>query len=281
MSGAAVTFSAMNTVIRVLGQELPAVELAFFRNFFSLLVMLPWIARYGLGSLNLRRFRLYSLRALLGLISMLFWFSAVAMIPLAEAIALSFTGPLFATAAAALVLRETVGWRRWAAVIVGFVGVLIIVRPGQVEMSLGASLVLLSALCMAAGALLVKTLARTEPAPAIVAYMVIYLAPMSLVPALFVWQWPQPQHWFPLFVLGAFGALAHLCYTRSLASAVMPFDYLRMPFGAAMAFVLLAEVPTVWTWAGAGVIVASTMYIAQREMQLRGRRPGAPDVAQP
>jgi drug/metabolite transporter (DMT)-like permease len=285
MSGAALTFSAMNTIIRVVGQELPPFELAFFRNFFSLVVMLPWIAHYGLGSLNLRRFKLYSLRALLGLVSMLCWFAAVAMIPLAEAIALSFTGPLFATAAAALVLRETVGWRRWGAVVVGFVGVLIIVRPGQVELSLGATLVLLSALCMAAGALLVKTLARTEPAPAIVAYMVIYLAPMSLVPALFVWQWPEPRHWLPLFALGAFGALAHLCYTRALAaadaSAVMPFDYLRMPFGAAMAYGVLAEVPTVWTWTGAGVIVASTMYIAQREIALRRRRLSAPDVAAP
>jgi drug/metabolite transporter (DMT)-like permease len=285
MSGAAVTFSAMNTIIRMLANELPPVELAFFRNFFSLLVMLPWITHYGLGSLNLQRFKLYSMRALLGLVSMLCWFTAVALIPLAEAIALSFTGPLFATAGAALVLRETVGWRRWGAVIVGFIGVLIIVRPGQVELSLGAGLTLLSALCMAAGSLLVKTLARTEPAPAIVAYMVIYLAPMSLIPALFVWQWPDARHWPYLIVLGAFGAVAHLCYTRSLAaadaSAVMPFDYMRMPFGAAMAYAVLAEVPTAWTWAGAGVIVASTMYIAQREISLRRRRTPAPEVAAP
>jgi drug/metabolite transporter (DMT)-like permease len=285
MSAAAVMFSAMNTIIRVLAHEVPPIELAFFRNFFSLVVMLPWIAHYGLGSLDWKRFKLYSTRATLGLISMLCWFVAVALIPLAEAIALSFTGPLFATAAAALVLRETVGWRRWGAVIMGFVGVLIIVRPGQVELSLGAILVLLSALCMAAGALLVKTLARTEPAPAIVAYMVIYLAPMSLIPALFVWEWPQAHHWPYLFALGALGAVAHLCYTRSLAaadaSAVMPFDYLRMPLGAAMAYAVLAEVPTVWTWTGAGVIVASTMYIAHREIVLRRRRLSAPDVAAP
>ncbi|MCC6468796.1 MAG: DMT family transporter [Alphaproteobacteria bacterium] len=285
MSAAAIAFSAMNTIIRMLGQELPPVELAFFRNFFSLIVMLPWILHYGLGSLNLRRFKLYSMRALMGLVSMLCWFTAVSLIPLAEAIALSFTGPLFAVAAAAVVLREKVGWRRWGAVVVGFIGVLIIVRPGQVELSLGATLVLLSALTMAAGAMLVKTLARTEPAPAIVAYMVIYLAPMSLIPALFVWQWPQPHHWIYLIVLGGIGALAHLGYTRALAaadaSAVMPFDYLRMPFGAAMAYALLAEVPTAWTWAGAGVIVASTMYIAQREIFLRRRREPLPEVAAP
>lgn len=283
MSVASVMFSIMNTIIRVFAHQLPGVEMAFFRNFFSLLVMLPWVAQYGLGSLNLRRFKLYSARAGLGLMSMLCWFTAVTMIPLAEAIALSFTGPLFATAGAAFILREQVGWRRWAAVFVGFIGVLIIVRPGQVQLSLGAMLVLLSAFGMAAGSLLVKTLARTEPAPAIVAYMVIYLAPMSFIPALFVWQWPSLQAWPFLVALGVFGALAHICYTRALAvadaSAIMPYDYLRMPFGAFFAYALLAEIPTIWTWAGAGVIVASTMYIAQRELMLRRQR--APGVAAP
>lgn len=279
MSGAAVTFSAMNTIIRVYAEDVPPFQLVFFRNFFSLLLMLPWIVHYGLGSLKTSRLKLYSMRSTLSLLSMLCWFTAISLIPLAEAIALSFTGPLFATAGAALVLREKVGWRRWGAVLVGFAGVLIVVRPGQVELSFGATLALLSALCMAAGSLLVKTLARTEPAPAIVAYMVIYLVPMSLVPALFVWQWPPLGAWPWLAVLGLFGALAHLCYTRSLAaadaSAVMPLDYLRLPVGAAMAYVFLFEVPTIYTWAGAGVIVASSMYIAQREIKLRRQKPAA------
>jgi len=283
MSGAAVTFSAMNTIIRVYAHEVPPFQLVFFRNFFSLIVMLPWILHFGLGSLKTARVKLYSMRATLSLLSMLCWFTALALIPLAEAIALSFTGPLFATAGAAVVLREKVGWRRWGAVVVGFLGVLIVVRPGQVDLSLGATLALLSALCMAAGSLMVKTLARTEPAPAIVAYMVIYLAPMSLIPALFVWVWPTPGAWAMMVVLGVFGALAHLCFTRSLAvadaSAVMPLDYLRLPFGAALAYVVLFEVPTVYTWAGAGVIVASTMYIAHREIKLRREKP--PGVAAP
>ena len=208
MSGAAVTFSAMNTIIRVYAHEVPPFQLVFFRNFFSLLIMLPWIVHYGLGSLKTSRVKLYSMRSTLSLLSMLSWFTAIALIPLAEAIALSFTGPLFATAGAAIVLREKVGWRRWAAVLVGFIGVLIVVRPGQVELSFGATLALLSALCMAAGSLMVKTLARTEPAPAIVAYMVIYLVPMSFLPALFVWQWPPLGAWPWRGVLGGFCARA-------------------------------------------------------------------------
>lgn len=278
---AAVLFSAMNAIIRILAAYLPAFEIAFFRNFFALLVMLPWVARYGRASLNLKRIRLYSLRATAGLFAMLCWFTAVTLIPLAEATALSFTGPMFATVGAALLLRETVGWRRWGAVVTGFIGVLIIVRPGAVDLSLGASLALASAVFMAAGSLLVKTLSRTEPTGAIVAFMVIYLAPMSLIPALFVWVWPPLGAWPYLAALGFLGALAHICYTGALAaadaSAVMPLDYMRLPAAALFAYLLFAEVPTAWTWAGAGVIVLASMYIAQREMRLKRQR--APAVA--
>ncbi|MCK6449894.1 MAG: DMT family transporter [Alphaproteobacteria bacterium] len=280
---AAVVFSAMNTIIRVLAAELPAFEIAFFRNFCALIFMLPWVARYGMSSLRTERIKLYSMRALAGLASMLCWFTAVTLIPLAEATALSFTGPMFATAGAALLLRETVGWRRWGAVVMGFVGVLIIVRPGAVDLSFGASLALASAVFMAAGSLLVKTLSRTEPTGAIVSYMVIYLAPLSLIPALFVWVWPPMSTWPYLAALGLLGAIAHLCYTGALAaadaSAVMPLDYMRLPAVALFAYAMFAEVPTVWTWAGAGVIILASTYIAQREMRLRRQR--APAVAAP
>lgn len=283
MSGASITFAAMNAIIRLCSAELPPIELAFFRNFFSLLVMLPWVAHYGLSSLKTQRIKLYSIRALLGMVSMICWFTAVASIPLAEATALSFTGPIFATVGAALVLRETVGWRRWSAVAVGFIGVIVVLRPGSVELSTGAMLALASAVMAAAGMLMVKSLARTEPAPAIVAYMVIYLAPISLIPALFVWVWPSPGTWPYLVVLGAFGAVAHICLTRGLAaadaSAVMPFDYLRMPFIALMAYLLFDEIPTVWTWIGAGIIAVATLYIAHREITLRRRTAAVPQVA--
>ncbi|MGQ0676235.1 MAG: DMT family transporter [Rhodospirillales bacterium] len=281
MLAATVMFAFMNVIVRLCAEALPPTEVAFFRCFFSLLVMLPWIARYGVSSMKTQRLKLYSLRALLAMVSMICWFTAVATIPLAEATALSFTGPLFATAGAALILRETVGWRRWSAVIVGFAGVLIVVQPGAASLSLGASLALASALLAAAGMLMVKSLSRTEPTPAIVAYMMIYLTPLSLIAALPVWQWP-PLALLPwLVALGVVGALAHLCFTHALAaadaSAVMPYDYLRLPAAAAMAFLAFAEVPTVWTWIGGAVIALSTMYIAQREMALRRART-APEI---
>ena len=276
-----VMFAFMNVVVRLCAEALPPTEVAFFRCFFSLLVMLPWIARYGVSSMKTQRIKLYSLRAMLAIVSMICWFTAVSTIPLAEATALSFTGPLFATAGAALILRENVGWRRWSAVAAGFAGVLIVVRPGAMTLSLGAGLALASALLAAAGMLMVKSLSRTEPTPAIVAYMMIYLTPLSLIAALPVWQWP-PLLLLPwLILLGVVGAVAHLCFTHALAtadaSAIMPYDYLRLPAAAAMAYLIFAEVPTIWTWIGGAVIALSTMYIAQREMAKR-RQQRAPDI---
>lgn len=281
MVAATVMFAWMNAIVRMCSTELPPVELAFFRCLFSLLVMLPWIAHYGVSSLKTQRIKLYSVRAILQIVSMICWFTAVASIPLAEATALSFTGPLFATAGAAVVLRETVGWRRWGAVAVGFIGVMIVVRPDTMNLSLGATLALSSALLAAAGMLMVKSLARTEPTPAIVAYMMIYLTPLSLLAALPVWEWPRLEILPWLMLLGLLGAVAHLCFTYALAtadaSAVMPYDYLRLPAAAAIAYLMFAEVPTVWTWIGGAVIALSTMYIAHREMVLRRRRT-APEI---
>jgi len=268
MVAATVVFAVMNALVRLATETLPPAEVAFFRCFFSLLAMLPWIAHYGLSAMKTQRIRLYSVRSLLASVSMIFWFTAVATIPLAEATALSFTAPLFTTAGAALVLREAVGWRRWSAVAVGFLGVLIVLRPGAASLSLGASLALASALMGAVGMLMVKSLARTEPTPAIVAYMMIYLTPLTLIPALPVWQWPALSLWPWLAALGLLGAVAHLCLTHALAmgdaSAVMPYDYLRLPAAAAIAYLMFGA-----------VIALSTMYIARRELLLRRQRNAA------
>jgi drug/metabolite transporter (DMT)-like permease len=276
MVAATALFALMNALVRLATETLPPAEVAFFRCFFSLLAMLPWIARYGLSAMKTQRIKLYSVRSLLAAVSMICWFTAVATIPLAEATALSFTSPLFTTAGAALVMREQVGWRRWSAVAVGFLGVLIVLRPGAVAPSPGAALALTSALLGAVGMLMVKSLARTEPTPAIVAYMMIYLTPLTLIPALPVWQWPALSLWPWLAALGLLGAVAHLCLTHALAmgdaSAVMPYDYLRLPAAAAIAYLMFAEVPTAWTWIGGAVIALSTMYIAQRELALRRQR---------
>jgi drug/metabolite transporter (DMT)-like permease len=297
MLGAGVFFSGLSALIRHLGQDMHPFEVAFFRNLFGLAFMLPWLMRIGFGILKTRRLGLYISRSALSLVSMLCWFSALPILPFEQAVALSFTAPLFATMGAALILGETVRARRWTATVLGFVGVLIILRPGMAQspgaadfVSLGAFLAIASAMLSAGLTLIVKDLARTEASDAVVTYMVLLLTPMSLIPALFVWQWPPLMIWPLLVAMGALGSAGHMCYMRSLAladaSAVMPYDYTRLLFAAVIGYLAFAEIPDLWTWVGAALIAASAIYIARREALLNqsaaaeaGAGAGGPGIA--
>ena len=284
---AAFLFAVMNAAIKLAAAEdLHPFQIAFFRNAFALSLMLPWLARMGLGALRTERLKVHFWRAGIGLIAMLCWFTAVVRMPMAEAVALNFTVPLFATAGAAIFLGETVRARRWTATIVGFLGVLIILRPGFVELTPVTSLPIIAACFMAITVLIVKSLSRTEEPMAVVLYMNLLLTPLSLIPALFVWQTPSLRALLLMAFVGACAVLAHIAFTRSFAradaSAVLPFDYARLPFVAAIGFFLFGDVPDLWTWVGAAVIAASAVYIAHRESRVaqerQTHRPGSEAV---
>lgn len=272
MTLGAIAFAGMSGVIRHLSGEMHPFVVAFHRSLFALLWMLPWIVRHGRGVLTTGRPLFYGIRAGFQLVSMMAGFYGVAYMAIADATAISFTGPLFATVGAALILKETVRLRRWTATLVGFGGVMVIVQPGPETFNPVALFVLVGAAANAGSFLAVKELSRTEPTTRIVVFMVIYLAPLALIPALFVWSWPSWSAVPWLFVMGAFGTLGHLAMTRGFAAAemsvVLPFDYLRLPFAALMAFVCFAEVPDAQTFAGTAIIAAASIYIAHRESKL-------------
>jgi drug/metabolite transporter (DMT)-like permease len=200
-------------------------------------------------------------------------------VPLATATAVNFTAPLFATVAAAFILHEDVRLRRWSAVVLGFLWVLVIMRPGGQSLDANLLLLLLSAATAAMNNITVKFLARSEPPARIVAFFMIYLTPLSLVPALFVWQWPNLASLGALFGLGCLGTIAHLSIARALAaadaSACAPFEFARLPFAALIGFVWFGEITDLWTWVGGGIIAGSSIYTAHREARLaRIGRPG-------
>ena len=273
----ALTGGLMNVLIRLAAAEIDPLEIVFFRNFFALGFMLPFILRVGPGALRTGKLGFYALRAAVAFVSMITWFIGIAVVPLATATALNFTAPLFATVLAALVLRERVRARRWTAIAIGIVGVTVILRPfGPVDANM--LLILLSAATAAMGSITVKFLSRTEPASTIVAYMVLFLTPMSLVPALFVWSWPSWHILAELVLLGFFGVGSHLSVARALAivdaSATAPFEFMRMPYAALLGYLCFGEEPDVWSWIGAGIIIASALYVAHREARL-AREAGA------
>jgi len=200
MTAASFLFAIMNGAIRLLGdgwgdpagEGLHPFQIAFLRNLCALTFMLPWLVRHGREGLRTERLNIHLWRSAIGLIAMLTWFSAITYLPMAEAVALNFTAPLFATAGAALILGEAVRARRWTATAVGFLGMLIILRPGFTEFTPLMTLPIVAAVFMAGSMLFVKSLSRTERPAAIVLYMNLLLTPLSLLPAGFVWQWPTP-----------------------------------------------------------------------------------------
>jgi len=280
MTAAALGFSCMNVIIRAGAQELDPLQIAFFRNAFALLFMLPWLLWAGLPALRTSRLKLHLSRSVIGMAAMTCWFYSVALLPLAQAVSLNFTVPLFATAGAALILGETVRMRRWSATAIGFLGVLVIVRPGMAEVTPATGLPILAAVFMAAAVLIVKTLSRSENPNAVVFYMNLFLTPLSLVPALFVWRWPSWETFALMLLVGLLAVISHLmltrAYTHADASAVIPFHYAQLPFVALIAFVTFGEVPDAWTLSGAAIIAGSAVYIARREARVAQARRAEP-----
>lgn len=272
MTGAAFALALMNGLIRESASSLHPLQIAFFRNFFALLVLMPWLMRIGLGGLRTQRLGLHVVRSAVGFAAMVLWFFSVALLPLAQAVSLNFTVPLFATLGAALILGEVVRARRWTATAIGFLGVLVIVRPGVEEVTLITLLPMAAAVFMATTVLMVKSLSDSEDPTVMVFYMNLLLTPISLVPALFVWQWPDWPTLGLMAAIGVLAVLAHLMmyqsFARADASAVVPFQYAQLPFVAVIGYAAFSELPDLWTLAGALIIAASATYIARREAQI-------------
>ena len=281
LSGA--LFAVMISLVRHASAEMHPFEVAFFRNLFGLLFMAPWLARTRLGGLRTGRLGLYALRALFALAAMLSWFWAISAMPLGDAVALSFTAPLFASVAAALVLGETMGVRRTSALIAGFAGALVILRPGFAEISPAALVVVFSSVCIAASIMTLKILSRSESTAAIVTWMVVFLTPMSLVPAAFVWTWPDARMLLVLVAMGGVATLAQLALTRAYTvtdtTVVLPFDYARLPFVAVIGWFAFGESTDIWTWTGTAVMGSATVYMAHREARLARAGAGPGTVA--
>lgn len=270
---ATLLFTGMQVTVRHVAEELHPFEVAFFRNFFGLLVVSPLLFRYGLGVLRTPRLKLHALRGALQTTGMMFFFTALTLAPLAQNIALSFMAPLFTTVMAILFLRERAGWRRWAALIAGFVGAWIVIRPGLAVVNTGALFVIASSVIWAGSMIIIKILSRTESSLTITLYMGLFMAPLSLIPALFVWEWPTLEALGFLLLVGGFGGVGHLALAQAFkeadTTAVLPFDFLRLIWASALGFLVFAEIPDVWTWLGGAVIFTSTTYIAFRETRIK------------
>lgn len=273
MVGSGIGFTFMALMIKLLGDRLDSFQIAFFRCLIGFLAILPFVAGYGISTLRTRSLKIHLLRGIFGLVAMFSSYYAVAHMPLASYTALSFTKPLFATVLAVLILRETVRWRRWSATLVGFLGVVVMVRPGAGIIDSAALFALVDALSIAFLVTLVKRLPPGETTLVMLFYFGVFSTIAALPPALLVWRAPAPGEFALLIGIGVLGVLSQSCWIRAYrageASAVAPFDYLRLLFAAIAGFLAFGERVDAWTLAGAAIIVVSTVYIARREARLR------------
>ncbi|MCR9257031.1 MAG: DMT family transporter [Alphaproteobacteria bacterium] len=270
---AALGFAAMHGTIRHVSRDLHPFEIAFFRNFFGFIVFLPVLYRAGFGILKTTKMPLYIGRGVLNAAAMLMFFTALSLIPLAQVTALSFTAPLFGTLGAALILGEVVRIRRWTALIIGFTGMLVIIRPGIIDVSTGALLTVISSMLWACALLMVKRLSETESSLAISAYMVIILMPITLLAAIPFWAWPTWENLFWLLLVGLFGSISHVSLTESFkhadASAVLPLDFTKLIWASLIGYLFFMEVPDLWTLVGGVMIAGGAIYIGVREARLK------------
>jgi len=198
---ATILFSVMHALIRHVGEGQHPFEMAFFRNLFGFIVLAPFFLRYGFGILRTQRLGLHALRGSIHVGSMMLFFSAVTIAPLATVAAMTFTAPLFVTLGAVFLLGEQIRYRRMGALFLGFAGVMIVLRPGFGELEVGALMALGSSGIWACAMLMIKILSRTESSLTLTAYMAIFLTPLSAIPAAFVWQWPSVEElgWLAVF----------------------------------------------------------------------------------
>jgi len=264
-----VMVTALHAAIRLVTVELPPLQAAFFRAAFGALIFLPHIFQHGFGFLRTEKLGLHLLRSFLNAGAMFLFFTGLAVTALAKVTALSFTSPLFMAVLSVVFLGERMRIRRWTATLLGFIGMLVIVRPGFIELDAGSIMIICSAAIWSVTMIVIKILLRTDTSFTTTGYASIFLSLFALGPALYVWQTPTLDAWFWMLFIGVIGASAQFLLAEALrqadAGAIMPFDFAKLVWASMFGFYLFGEIPDAYTWAGALIIFASGSYIAYRE----------------
>ena len=262
----------MMAMVRHVSEGLHPFVITFWRSLFGVAFLVPLYLRHGIAPLKTRRHGMHLVRGSMNAVVTLSMFTGFSMIPLAKAAAFSFSGPLFSTLLAVLLLGEVLRLRRVVALVFGFTGALVIMRPGWIAIDAGSLYMLLGAATWGGATIVVKILVRTEASTTIVMYMSLYASAFALIAAIPVWQMPDANQFAWLAALGACGNLTHICFAQSLkvadVSLVLPLDFMRLIWSAIIGYAIFAETPVIWTWLGGIMISSAATYIAVREGRL-------------
>ena len=269
MTLAALCWTAMMILVRALGDAYSAFEILFVRNLVTVAFIVPLLLKSSGAVFRTRRLGLHCTRVAFAYIGILGLFYGLLHIPVADVVALSFTQPLFIALLAAILLGEAVGLARWRAVAIGFAGVLVILRPGFAEIGFATLAVLASAAAYGASNICIKKLMTTDTPVQSTLFGNLLMLPLSALPAAFVWV--TPGWWDAAAMigvgLGGMGGIYFVsrAYAAADASAVVPYDFLRLPLSGAAAWLLFGETSDFWMLAGAAIIFASSYALVRIE----------------
>ncbi|MEL0107868.1 MAG: DMT family transporter [Rhodospirillaceae bacterium] len=269
------TFAAacQNSLVKFVSDDLPVVEMLLVRSLISLSIFLPVVIKTGFEPVKTNRLGFHCFRGGVHSLAQLLFFYALAVTPLATVAALNFTGPLFSTLMAALFLGEVIRARRITAMAIGFAGAMVILRPGFIEMDLGAVATIVSAFFWGGSLVCMKVLSRTESSLTITLYGLFFSILVSLVLSIPVWITPTLEQMGWLLAIGVFNALSQITRTQAIKEAdisiIMPLDFTRLIWVSIFGYLLFGEVPDGWIWFGGILIFASATYIAYRQRQVK------------
>ena len=272
---AAAGFSVMAMLIKLVGQRLPVTQIILIRQCVILGIMLPGIAKAFPGSLHTSRPYLQLTRIAVALVAMLAGFTAVINMPLADATAIGFAKSFFVTIFAIIILKEAVGLRRWTAIIVGFIGVLIMLQPGGSGFNIYGVYAIIGAIAAGLVMVIIRLLSRTERPATILLYQAVGVGLIMAVPALYYWEPPTAAEWGLMILIGATGWISQMAniyaYKYGEASLLAPIEYTRLIYATLIGIVVFAEFPGTATIAGAIIVVSASAYTIHREYQRRGK----------
>ena len=267
MSVSAITYVISIAIGRYMAPDIEVFQIAFLRNAFAVMFMMPWLMKVGVGAMRTSQLGRHILRGFMSSTNVTLLFAAVALIPIADMSAIGFLQPVIAAAIAGFVLGEVAGRNRWLAISAGFAGALIVIRPGFAEFNLGIAFALGSALAGALVSIMIKTLVRTDPPDTIAAWLFVTQTLILLVPTVIVWNNPTPEQWGLFVVIGFMSVVLQRAYNRGVQAAdisiSMPFNFTRLIWAALLGWIVFAELPDIWTWIGGTVIFAASVWLTQ------------------
>jgi drug/metabolite transporter (DMT)-like permease len=271
MSISAVTYVVSIAIGRYIAPDIEVFQIAFLRNAFAVLFMMPWLMKVGIGAMRTNQIGRHILRGFMSSANVTLLFAAVALIPIADMSAINFLQPVIGAAIAGLVLGEVVSRARWIAIIAGFAGALIMIRPGFAEFNIGIAFALGSGVAGALVSIMIKTLVRTDPPDTIAAWLFVTQTLILLIPTIIVWKNPTLEQWILFALIGFMSVILQRTYNRGIQAAdvsvAMPFNFTRLIWAALLGWIVFAEFPDIWTWVGGTVIFAASVWLTRQGQQ--------------